>query len=185
MEYVRVPQESIAYYAGLTSAIFSVSQFLTGVLWGRLSDIHGRKPILLLALTCAMISSLLFGLSTSLAWAIIARALGGLSNGNVGILRTVVAEMVPQRELQPRAFSVMPLVWSIGSIMGPSFGGALANPAMKYPSIFGGVEFWHRFPFLLPNLAASVIFLFGLAVGALFLRVSGEKLEASQSGEWL
>lgn len=35
-----------------------------------------------------------------------------------GIIRTVVAEMVPQKVLQPRAFSIMPLVWTIGSILG-------------------------------------------------------------------
>jgi hypothetical protein len=63
--------------------------------------------------------------------AIFARAFSGLVNGNVGILRTMVAEMVPQKkayklqkyrsswkfsdnalQLQPRAFSVMPLVVS-------------------------------------------------------------------------
>jgi len=42
--------------------------------------------------------------------ALIARMLGGAANGNVGIIRTAVAEMVPQKSLQPRAFSVMPLV---------------------------------------------------------------------------
>jgi hypothetical protein len=32
------------------------------------------------------------------------------------------------KELQPRAFSVMPLVWSIGSILGPAFGGCKCSP---------------------------------------------------------
>lgn len=47
--------------------------------------------------------------------AFLARSLQGASSGNVGIIRTAVAEMVPQKELQPRAFSIMPLVWYAGS----------------------------------------------------------------------
>ncbi len=62
---------------------------------------------------------------------LISRAFLGLANGNVGIIRTWLTELVREKELQPLAFSMMPLVWSIGSIFGPAFGGALANPAVK------------------------------------------------------
>ncbi|KAL8797055.1 MAG: hypothetical protein Q9195_000826 [Heterodermia aff. obscurata] len=117
-----------------------------------------------------MLSSLLFGFSRSLTWAIAARAFAGSVNGNVGIIRTTVAELVPQKELQPRAFSVMPLVWTIGSIFGPGFGGALANPATKYPGLFGTSGFLKTYPFALPNMIASLFFLVGLAAGFLFLK---------------
>lgn len=91
---------------------------------------------------------------------------------SVGIIRTMVAEMVPEKELQPRAFSVMPLVWSLGSILGPSFGGFFAKPAENMPGLFGNNKFLKKFPFVLPNLIASGFFLIGLAVGILFLKVS-------------
>ncbi len=83
----------------------------------------------------------------------------------------MVAEMVPERELQPRAFSVMPLVWSIGSIFGPAFGGALSNPAHNMPSLFGNSLFLQKFPFVLPNLIAACFFLVGLIIGVLYLKV--------------
>ena len=66
-----------------------------------------------------MVTSVGWGLSTSVPMAIAMRALAGAGNGNVGIIRTMVAEMVPWKELQPRAFSVMPLVWGVGSVFGP------------------------------------------------------------------
>ena len=69
----------------------------------------------MLGLLCTMTASLLFGFSRSLVMAIMARSLAGASSGTVGILRTTVAEMVPQKILQPRAFSVMPLVWTLGN----------------------------------------------------------------------
>ena len=63
----------------------------------------------------------------------------------------------------------MPLVWTIGSIFGPGFGGALANPAAKYPDFFGTSSFLKRYPFALPNIISSIFFLVGLAAGFLFL----------------
>ncbi|KAI9839763.1 MAG: hypothetical protein M1838_004265 [Thelocarpon superellum] len=174
MEFVGVPTDRVAYFAGLTSAVFSLSQGVTGIAWGRASDTFGRKPAILAGLFCSMTTSLLFGFSRSLTWAMLSRTLAGLGNGSVGILRTTVAEMVPERELQPRAFSIMPLVWTMGSILGPSFGGFLANPARRHPDWFGPRlrAFFEEFPFILPNLVASVFFLVGLVVGTLFLRES-------------
>ena len=155
----------------MTSAVFSFSQCLTGIPWGRASDRVGRKPVILLGLTCTMSACLLFGFSRSLAWAIMARSFAGASSGTVGIIRTTVAEMVPEKALQPRAFSVMPLVWSIGAIIGPVFGGALANPARSMPQIFRGSQFFKEFPFALPNMVAACLFMMGLTFGFLFLKV--------------
>ena len=103
--------------------------------------------------------------------AIVARSFAGATSGNVGTFRTVVAEMIPEKELQPRAFSIMPLVFTIGSIFGPALGGALANPARNYPNTFGNSALLKKYPYALPNIAASVLFMIGLITGALFLKV--------------
>lgn len=138
--------------------------------WGTLSDYIGRKPIIISGLTCTMILSILLGMSQTLGMVLASRALIGLMNGNVGIIRTMVAEIVPERELQPRAFSIMPMVWTIGSIFGPAFGGALARPAEKHPALFGDSVFLRRFPFALPNLLSAVFFIVGITTGVLFLQ---------------
>jgi len=165
-----VPTVSVAKYAGLMSLVFSLSQALVGIWWGRASDKIGRKPTIMIALTCTMVSSILFGFSTSLPMAFVARSMQGLSNGNVGIIRTAVAELVPQKELQPRAFSLMPLVWTTGSIFGPSLGGSLVHPVERFPGIFGNIKLLERYPFALPNLLISFLFLIGITSGILFLR---------------
>lgn len=110
IESFNVPKPEVAKWAGITSAVFALSQCLTGIAWGRASDRFGRKPIILTSMICTMLASLCFGFSRTLWWAIVSRSFAGASNGNVGIMRTAVAELVPQKELQPRAFSVMPLV---------------------------------------------------------------------------
>lgn len=167
----------MARWAGFTSAVFSLCQAMTGLLWGAASDRFGRKPIIMVGLACTMMGAIFFGFSQTLAWAFTARAIQGLCNGNVGIIRTMVAEMVPQRELQPKAFSVMPLVWTIGSILGPALGGSLANPAVNHPELFGKNRFFITFPYALPNLVASLFFMIGLTTGILFVR---ETLEAKK-----
>lgn len=172
IEYVGVPKNEVAKWVGVTSAVTAVCQAVMAVSWGTASDYAGRKYIILLGLTCTMFFSVMFGMSQTLAMLVISRAFLGLMNGNVGIIRTMVAEMVPEKELQPRAFSIMPLVWTIGSIFGPAFGGALARPAEKHPELFGNSEFLKKYPFVLPNLAAAALFIVGITVGFLFLHVS-------------
>lgn len=82
-----------------------------------------------------------------------------------------MAELVPYKSLQPRAFSIMPLVWSVGSVFGPILGGALASPVEKYPRFFGKSEFLKKYPFALPNLVSTVVFAIGVLIGILFLKV--------------
>lgn len=172
VEYVGVPKNEVARWVGIASAITAVCQCAMAVAWGMASDYAGRKTTILLGLTFTMIFSLVFGFSRSLATMLWARAFLGLMNGNIGIIRTMVAEMVPEKELQPRAFSLMPLIWTVGTIFGPAMGGTLARPAEKHPQIFGNSEFWKKFPFLLPNLASAFLFIIGITTGVLFLRVS-------------
>ena len=66
-----------------------------------------------------MVTMLVWSFARTLPVALAVRAVQGLGNGNVGILRTTVAELCPWKELQPRAFSIMPLVFTVGAIFGP------------------------------------------------------------------
>ncbi|KAI1368260.1 major facilitator superfamily transporter [Xylaria arbuscula] len=165
-----VEKKDVAKWAGATSAVFSLAQSLTAVPWGRASDRFGRKPIIMTGLFCTMCFFLAWGVSTSLKMAIIIRALQGACNGNVGIIRTMVAEMVQEKELQPKAFSVMPLVWSVGSVFGPAFGGLFAKPAEQFPGLFGNSYFFKKFPFALPNIIGGIVFLISLSTAMLFLK---------------
>lgn len=71
----------ISLYAGMVTSAFTFAEFSTGMLWGRLSDKVGRKPILLMGLVGTALSVLVFGFAPSLPVALLARALGGLLNG--------------------------------------------------------------------------------------------------------
>ncbi|KAK6527604.1 hypothetical protein TWF694_004588 [Orbilia ellipsospora] len=167
--HVTSNDAEIAMWTGGTIAAFACAEMLTGMLWGRLSDRIGRKPVLICGLTGTGLSMLLFGLAPTMPLALAARSFGGLLNGNVGVIQTTVAELVPRKEHQPRAFSVMPFVWSLGSIIGPSLGGMLAEPVTHYPQYFSKDGLFAKFPYLLPNLACAIICGLGVLNGILFL----------------
>ncbi|KAK6520042.1 hypothetical protein TWF506_000332 [Arthrobotrys conoides] len=164
-----VPETDVGFWVGLTASSFSIAQCITGIAWGRLSDRVGRKPAILCGIFGMLSSVLVFGFSNSIAMAMISRSCIGFLNGNVGILRTVVAELVPERELQPQAFSLLPLTWSIGSIAGPIIGGFLSEPAKNYPTVFPKGSFFDRHPFALPNIFTAAILFMALVFGILFL----------------
>ncbi|UNI21735.1 hypothetical protein JDV02_007695 [Purpureocillium takamizusanense] len=167
--HITDDSSKISVYAGMVTSAFTLAEFATGVMWGRLSDKIGRKPVLLTGLLGTALSVLVFGFAPSLPVALFARALGGLLNGNIGVLQTTVAELVTFKEQQPRAYTIMPMVWCIGSIIGPMIGGALARPCISYPDLFPRGTIWDRYPYLLPNLFSAATVFVGLVIGLLFL----------------
>ncbi|EKG12971.1 Major facilitator superfamily [Macrophomina phaseolina MS6] len=177
IESFGVPKNEIAKWAGTASAIFSLGQCLTSIFWGRASDKYGRKKVILWGLFNTMVTSLVWGFSTSLPMALVARAIQGAGNGNVGILRTMVAELCPWKELQPRAFSIMPLVYNIGSVFGPAIGGALSNPLGVDVTKPRGDSFFEKYPYALPNIVGALFFLIGIITGILYLQ---ETLESKK-----
>lgn len=162
-------ETQISVYAGMLITAFAFAEFSTSMIWGRVSDRVGRKPVLIMGLFGTALSMISFGFSRTLTGAIMSRALGGLLNGNVGVLQTTLAELVTKKEHQPRAYSIMPFVWSVGSIIGPAMGGALAMPCESHPAWFSRGSLWDTYPFLLPNLVCVFILCIGIVIGLLFL----------------
>jgi len=65
-----------------------------------------------------MLSMVMMGFASNIWIALVGRVLGGLLNGNIAVIQTMVGELVTKPEHEPRAYSVMPFVWSIGTIIG-------------------------------------------------------------------
>jgi MFS family permease len=95
-----LPDSTISWQAGALASAFTAAQFLTAILWGRAADSEriGRKKILLVGLMGTGISALGFGFSTTFWWAMFFRCVGGALNGNVGVMRTMVSEMICEKK---------------------------------------------------------------------------------------
>ncbi|KAI9861613.1 MAG: hypothetical protein M1813_005223 [Trichoglossum hirsutum] len=154
----------ISRQAGLLVSLFAIAQFLTSMLWGRLADTWGRKPVIVVGLILSIMSNLGFGFGRSIGAVMAWRVVAGVGNGNIGVMRTMTAEIVREKKYQSRAFLLLPLVFNSGVIAGLAFGGWLADPVTNLPAVFGpegslnfahdpeGVAWMRKFPFALPTM---------------------------------
>jgi MFS family permease len=114
---------------GIIVAAFSAMQFLFSPVWGRLSDRHGRRPILLLSTAGAAASYVLFALSAALAGPlaglllmILSRMLAGLFGGNITVAQAYIADISPPEE-RSRKMGLIGMAFGLGFIFGPAIGG--------------------------------------------------------------
>ncbi|KAJ7614775.1 major facilitator superfamily domain-containing protein, partial [Roridomyces roridus] len=77
-------ESKTGFYAGLLESAFFLAESLTVFQFGRLSDIYGRRPVLLLAPIGLCVSMLGFELSTSFWTLLVFRCTQGAFNGNIG-----------------------------------------------------------------------------------------------------
>jgi MFS family permease len=72
-----------------------------------------------------------------------------------------------------QAFSLLPLMYGLGSIIGPILGGFLSHPVSNYPSIFGNLgfltDFLIKYPYFLPCFISASICILGLIFGLFYL----------------
>ena len=61
--------------------------------------------------------------------ALVFRSLGGLVNGNIAVIRTMVSEVIKEKKYQSRAFLLITMCFNIGALVGPFIGGVLSDPA--------------------------------------------------------
>src|ERR1700712_4873755 len=78
---------------------FLLAQTTMTVVFGKLSDLYGRKPILMIGIAIFLVGSILAGFATSMPAMIVFRLLQGIGAGAVQpVAMTVVADLYPARE---------------------------------------------------------------------------------------
>ena len=95
--------------------------------WGKISDIWGRKLILLIANAVFFIGSLISALSADIGMLLAGRTLQGIGGGGVIVLPNIcIADLFSQRE-RGKYFGFIGGVWGLASGVGPIVGGAFTQ----------------------------------------------------------
>src|SRR6516162_3451175 len=96
-------------------------------LFGKLTDIHGRRAIMLLAIGIFILGSLACALAPTMWVLIVGRGLQGIGGGGlIPIAQTIIADLLTPRE-RPMAQSYTSVVFLSASVLGPVLGGLLTD----------------------------------------------------------
>ena len=114
----------------LVIALFSLLQFVAGPVIGRLSDRFGRRPVLAWTTAGAVLSHVLLGFADSLWSVIVARSIGGMMAGSVGVIYAYVAD-VSSGPNRARSMGILSAAFSLGFMLGPGLGGLLAGSELQ------------------------------------------------------
>jgi EmrB/QacA subfamily drug resistance transporter len=106
---------------------FMVASTTTTPLYGKLSDIYGRKALFYVAISIFLAGSVLCGLSQTMLQLILFRALQGLGAGGLMTLaQTTIGDLIPPRE-RGRYQGIFGGVFAACSVAGPLLGGIITD----------------------------------------------------------
>ncbi|MCF8570883.1 MFS transporter [Gordonia sp. HY002] len=121
--------------------------------YGRISDLVGRKPALLFAISVFMAGSIVGALAGNILWLIVGRVIQGLGGGGLMILaQAAIADVVSPRE-RGRYMGFMGAVFAVASVAGPLLGGWLTEgPGWRW-------AFWMNIPLGALAILATIAFM--------------------------
>ena len=148
------------HYSWVVTAYLLTSTAVTP-LYGKISDIYGRRPVFQVSISIFLIGSFLAGASINMPMLIATRALQGIGAGGLmALVFAIIGDIIPPRE-RGRYQAYFGAVWGISSVAGPLLGGFFADAG----NIFGIVGWRWIFYINLPfGIAALVITSFVLRI---------------------
>ncbi|CAK7262716.1 hypothetical protein SEPCBS119000_000125 [Sporothrix epigloea] len=108
---------------------YSLANAATAPSWGKISDIFGRKPMILVAVAIFWLGSLLCAISRNMTMLIVARSIQGIGSGGIVILVNVcIGDLFSMRK-RGQYYGFTGLVWAVAGGIGPVVGGAFTQHA--------------------------------------------------------
>jgi DHA1 family tetracycline resistance protein-like MFS transporter len=123
---------SAAFWGGLLSSSYAFTQFVFSPTIGALSDIFGRRPILLIASLLLGIDYLLMGFAETIFILFIGRIIGGLAGGTIATGTAYLADISDTKDKQ-KNFAIIGAAFGLGFILGPIIGGLMGEISVRAP----------------------------------------------------
>lgn len=111
---------------GLLIGVYAACQLISGPLLGRLSDVTGRKPLLLVSQAGTLIGFLILAFAPSLWVVFIARVIDGATAGNLSLAQAYISD-VTRPEERAKSFGIIGIAFGMGFLIGPAVSGYLAK----------------------------------------------------------
>ncbi|MDD3302938.1 MAG: MFS transporter [Candidatus Gracilibacteria bacterium] len=131
-KYYGVTEHVISY--GITAYAFFA--FLATPFLGQLSDIFGRKKVLLLCVIGTFLSSLTIVFSETYLFFIIGRIINGITGGNISILQAIINDISKNKIEKMANMGVLGSIFGTAFIFGPLVGAILLHINVMAPYTF-------------------------------------------------
>jgi MFS family permease len=136
-------------------ASFLLAQTATTVVFGKLADVRGRKPVMLSGIAVFIVASVLAGFSPSMTWMIVFRLAQGFGAGAiVPVAMTIVGDLYRPAE-RGKVQGYLASVWATCAVLGPVLGSLIIhefswswlfwiNVPIGLASAFGFIRYYHE-----------------------------------------
>jgi EmrB/QacA subfamily drug resistance transporter len=172
--------------------IYLLTSTISGPIYGKLSDLFGRRPIVIWAVSLFLVSSIFAGLSQEMWQFILFRGLQGLGGGAVfPVALAVVADLYTPAE-RGKYLGLFGAVFGVSSLVGPAIGGIITDVFSWHWIFFVNVPIalislvilWRLLPAIRRPEAARNIDYVGAIVFALAIAPFLVGLTNKQTGQW-
>jgi MFS family permease len=110
---------------GLLGATYAACQLVSGPILGRISDVVGRKPTLLVSQAGTFVGFLIIGSAQALWMLFLGRIIDGFTAGNLSIAQAYISDVTKPEE-RTKAFGLIGISFGMGFLIGPAISGVLA-----------------------------------------------------------
>lgn len=162
----RVAQalDGMALYAWVGTGYFLACS-VSILIFGRLGDLYGRKPLMLLSLVLVALGSALSGLSQTMGQLIAFRVLQGVGGGMmIATAFAAPVDLFPDPKERVRWMVLLSVTFAIASGVGPVLGGAVTQALgwraafflIPMTAVAAFILIWRYFPLLRPRLSSPI-----------------------------
>lgn len=138
LPYIAEKYQANPSTIGFLTATYSFFQLTSAPILGRLSDIYGRKKLLIISQLGSAFGYLLLGLANNLPLLFLSRLIDGITGGNISIAQAYIAD-VTTKDNRAKGMGLIGAAFGLGFIFGPAIGGVLSKISYSTPAYFATV----------------------------------------------
>ncbi|PKK75040.1 MFS general substrate transporter [Rhizophagus irregularis] len=148
------PKWDLVLLGGALGSLYSFLQFAASPFIGAFSDRFGRRKTLLVTMIGNIISTFLWLFARSFGWFVLARIVGGLSEGNVQLSIAIVSDVTTQKT-RSRGLALVGIAFAISFTLGPALGAYFASKDLA--KLFPQFVEWGLNPYSMPAFVALIL----------------------------
>jgi MFS transporter, DHA1 family, tetracycline resistance protein len=127
-----LPQSQVVFGMSALASVYAFCAFIAAPYFGALSDLYGRKRILIISLLGSVSGYILFGIGGALWILFLGRIVDGLTAGNISTMFAYIADSTEPNE-RTKWFGYVGGAMGIGTMIGPAIGGFLGTFSISVP----------------------------------------------------